>query len=115
MKTETGKQETGGASKLRDEKWNTWTCTLGWPVQGIWPEEADGTDVNAVDRSPRSNLLATSDDFGKLKVFNWPCVTRGAQFVEGTGHSSHVTNVRFNTDATNIVTCGGNDRAVFVW
>jgi microtubule-associated protein-like 6 len=28
-----GKQITHG-SELRDVKWDTWTCTLGWPVQG---------------------------------------------------------------------------------
>jgi len=27
-----GKQLPGGASALRDEKWHTWTVTLGWPV-----------------------------------------------------------------------------------
>lgn len=69
-----GKQMTSGASALKDEIWHTWTVTLGWPVQGIWPECADGTDINAVDRSnltiagnsdtERSyHLLATGDDF----------------------------------------------------
>jgi len=28
----TGKHNPSGASSLRDEKWATWTCTLGWPV-----------------------------------------------------------------------------------
>ena len=27
-----GKQLTSGASMLKDEKWVTWSCTLGWPV-----------------------------------------------------------------------------------
>jgi hypothetical protein len=27
-----GKQLTGGATGLKDEKWHTWTTTLGWPV-----------------------------------------------------------------------------------
>ena len=57
------------ASSLKDVAWSTWTCTLGWPVQGIWPAFADGTDVNAVDRSPDQRLLASADDFGKVKLF----------------------------------------------
>ena len=27
-----GKHIAGGATQLRDEKWATWTATLGWPV-----------------------------------------------------------------------------------
>ena len=38
-----------------------------------------------------------------------------AAFVEGKGHSSHVTNVRFNKSDSYIVTLGGNDRSVCVW
>jgi len=30
----TGKQKPGGASAYRDEQWHTWSCVLGWPVQG---------------------------------------------------------------------------------
>jgi hypothetical protein len=25
------------ATKMRDVCWSTWTSSLGWPVQGIWP------------------------------------------------------------------------------
>ena len=46
-------------------------CVLfcSWPVQGIWPPFADGTDVNSVHRSPDNRLLATADDFGRVKLF----------------------------------------------
>lgn len=46
-----GKQLTSGATMLKDERWATWTTTLGWPVQGIWPKCADGTFFNSVCRS----------------------------------------------------------------
>lgn len=65
------------ASKLRNTNWATWTCTLGWPVQGIWPEFADGTDVNAVCVSSSKLLLATAEDSGNLKVFRYPCTIKG--------------------------------------
>merc|ERR1711871_507676 len=71
--TETGRQKRS-ASELRDVKWDTWSCVLGWPVQGIFQEEQDGTDINAVHRSPNSNLLLTADDSGKVNLFRYPAV-----------------------------------------
>jgi hypothetical protein len=44
-------------------------------VQGIWPEAADGTDINAVGKSADGKLVATADDFGAVKVYNYPCVS----------------------------------------
>ena len=40
---------------------------------GIWPEGADGTDINAVDRDGAQSLVATADDFGRVNLFSWPC------------------------------------------
>lgn len=47
-----GKQWTSGASGSKDEIWADWSSPLGWPVQGIFPPCADGSDINAVDRHP---------------------------------------------------------------
>ena len=116
-----GRQLTSGATMLKDEVWNTWTLVIGWPVQGIYPAYADGTDVNATDRSKTKfgnkeyELLATSDDFGLLKVFRYPCVTKASEGFVGRGHSSHVTNVKFSPDDTFIFTTGGDDQCVFQW
>jgi WD40 repeat protein len=73
----TGQQNLGGATAFKDEPWATWTLPLGWPSQGIWPPRADGSDVNAVDRSYTFNpdgyqLIASGDDFGKVKIFRYP-------------------------------------------
>lgn len=72
----------------------------------------DGTDINSVDRSHNSSLVAAADDFGRVRVFNYPCTTKGAAFVEALGHSSHVMGVRFSADDNTIFTAGGNDRAI---
>lgn len=111
-------------STLSLTKWATQTCTLGWQVQGIWPPGADGTDINGVDRSPTGQLLATADDFGKVKVFRFPAVYENSEFNVYSGHSSHVTNARWVagrsaednsvTDAY-LITVGGNDKCVFQW
>jgi echinoderm microtubule-associated protein-like 6 len=113
---------------LMNTEWSTWTCSLGWPVQGIWPACADGTDVNAVDRSPGGSLLATGDDHGKVKVFRYPVVMEKSESNLFAGHSSHVTNVRWvpgfdqlpgdgssEGEDTFLISAGGNDKCLFQW
>lgn len=70
---------TKGATSLRDEKWQTFTTVLGWPVQGIFEKCWDGTDVNYVDRShlkhPQGyHILARADDFGKVSLLKYPSI-----------------------------------------
>lgn len=113
----TGKQITAGATLLRDERWMTWTCNLGWPVQGIYPKCEDGTFINSVDRSNFSinttvdtkspYLLAVGNDSGKVCLYNYPCTIKSSDYVEGRGHSSHVTNVRWNKDDKYVISVGG--------
>ncbi|EEY63980.1 microtubule-associated protein, putative [Phytophthora infestans T30-4] len=103
------------ASSVRDVKWATWTCTLGWPVQGIWPECADGTDINAVCASASRTILASGDDSGNVKFFRYPCIPKGSKFIVCRGHSSHVANVRFSFDDKYLISVGGNDRSIFQW
>jgi hypothetical protein len=56
---------------------------------------ADGTDINACERSQDCSVIATADDFGKVKLFSYPSPTPKATFKSYNGHSSHVTNITF--------------------
>jgi len=100
---------------VRDVQWSTWTCVLGWGVQGIWPEGSDGTDINALQLSNDAKVIVTGDDFGTVKLFEWPSVQTRSPHHEYTGHSSHVTNVRFTFDDSRVITLGGNDTGIFQW
>lgn len=111
----TGKQITA-ASELKDVKWQTWTCTLGWPVQGIWQTGMDGSDINAVSRSNSGHLLVTSDDFGKVNLFRYPVVdTTKSKSLSYSGHSSHVMNVRWTCGDECLISAGGNDKCLLQW
>ncbi|XP_031836389.1 echinoderm microtubule-associated protein-like 2 isoform X3 [Nomia melanderi] len=102
-------------SALRDVEWATHTCIISFETIGIWPEGADGTDVNNCSRSGDSKLLATGDDFGKVKLFSYPaCQSKSLCHTYG-GHSSHVTNVSFLQDDTRLISTGGNDTSVLQW
>ena len=47
---------------------------------GIFPPAADGSDINAVARSPDGTVSATADDFGQVKLFKYPCPVEEAAF-----------------------------------
>mmetsp|Transcript_34583 Transcript_34583/g.25719 ORF Transcript_34583/g.25719 Transcript_34583/m.25719 type:complete len:202 (-) Transcript_34583:38-643(-) len=114
------KQDTSGASNLCNEVWQTWTLPLGWPVQGIWDPAIDGSDINAVCRSNQPHpdgyhLLASADDFSKVKLYRYPSMMEMSQSLVGKGHSSHVTNVVFSHDDKKLFSLGGNDTCLFQW
>lgn len=118
--TSTGKRVPGGASANKDEDWHTWSTTLGWPVQGIFPKEWDGTDINMVDRSSQYTsegyrLLAMGTDRSTVGLFVYPALRKNCPYNSYGGHSSHVTNVKFSADNTRIFSTGGEDQCVFQW
>jgi microtubule-associated protein-like 6 len=110
---ESGKQF--AAPNPSDLKWKTYTCILGFGVMGIWPPFADGTDINSLHVSRDKSLVVTGDDSGLVNVFNYPCVVKNAPRQSFTGHSSHVTNVRFAYDDSMIVSVGGHDNCAICW
>ena len=117
----TAKQITSSYS-LRDVAWQVWTSVLGWPVQGIWLEASDGTDVNSCCRSGQGDVIATADDYGMIRLYKFPAL-RGQGKGKGElpphkayrGHMSHVMNCRFLCNDTHLISVGGNDAAVFQW
>uniref|UniRef100_A0A087YEH5 EMAP like 2 n=2 Tax=Poecilia TaxID=8080 RepID=A0A087YEH5_POEFO len=100
---------------VRNLEWATSTCTLSFSTFGIWPDGADGTDINAVCRSHDGSLLASADDFGKVQLFAFPCSQPRAPSHEYGGHSSHVTNVAFLHDDSHLISTGGKDTSILQW
>ncbi|XP_051254537.1 echinoderm microtubule-associated protein-like 2 isoform X1 [Dicentrarchus labrax] len=100
---------------VRNLEWATSTCTLGFNTFGIWPDGADGTDINAVCRSHDGSLLTSADDFGKVHLFSFPCSQPRAPSHEYGGHSSHVTNVAFLHDDSLLISTGGKDTSILQW
>uniref|UniRef100_A0AAX7SX58 EMAP like 2 n=1 Tax=Astatotilapia calliptera TaxID=8154 RepID=A0AAX7SX58_ASTCA len=100
---------------VRNLEWATYTCTLSFNTFGIWPDGADGTDINAACRSHDGSLLASADDFGKVHLFSFPCSQPRAPSQEYGGHSSHVTNVAFLHDDSHLISTGGKDTSILQW
>lgn len=57
-------------------------------------------------------ICATGDDFGTIKLFNFPNFEKSS-YNKFIGHSSHVTNVRFNFNDKFLISVGGNDKSIF--
>ncbi|XP_057217479.1 echinoderm microtubule-associated protein-like 6 isoform X1 [Triplophysa rosa] len=95
--------------------WATWTSVLGDEVLGIWPRNAEKADVNCACVSHAGLNVVTGDDFGLVKLFDFPCAEKFAKHKRYFGHSAHVTNIRFSYDDKYVISVGGNDCSVFVW
>lgn len=105
------KQETN-KEIVRDLEWATQNCTLSFDSIGIWPDGADGTDVNSCAKSNDGTLIASADDFGKVNLLVYPSVQPRAVGHAYGGHSSHVTNACFLTGDTHVISTGGRDMTV---
>ncbi|GAB1295883.1 Echinoderm microtubule-associated protein-like 6 [Apodemus speciosus] len=89
--------------------WASWTSVLGDEVIGIWPRNADKADVNCACVTHAGLNIVTGDDFGLVKLFDFPCTEKFAKHKRYFGHSAHVTNIRFSYDDKYVVSTGGDD------
>ncbi|XP_071834835.1 echinoderm microtubule-associated protein-like 6 isoform X3 [Apostichopus japonicus] len=110
-----GKRHALRNREIESLNWASWTCVLGHTCTGIWPAKSDVTDINAACLSHDKNTLATGDDFGFVKLFEWPANGKNAKFKKYVGHSAHVTNVRWTFDDRKLVSTGGADTSLMVW
>jgi len=103
------------SSQLRDLQWSSDTCTLSFATFGIWPEGADGSDVNSCCASNSQKLIVSGDDFGRVNLFSFPACQPKSLHHSFGGHSSHVTSVCFLHDDSRVLSTGGNDSSIIQW
>jgi len=99
-----------------DVKWAGDPLVAGWDVEGCYQAEWDGTDLNDVSLSDDGVFLAAGDDFGAVRLFKYPAVSNKPDVHRKyLGHSSFVVGVEFCRNNEYLITCGGNDMAIFQW
>ena len=91
------------------------TARFSWETQGIWPPCSDGSDINTVDRSNSKNLIATGDDFSKIKIFEYPVCQKNQIYNAYKGHSSHITGVKWSFDDKFLISTGGLEKSIIQW
>jgi len=106
-------------SQLKNVKWATWTCRLGWPMLGAWPMtsgiDRDVTEPTCTDRSKNRELIAVGYEDGRIKVFRYPCLVKTAPNVTIVAHAGSVALVRFTCDGKYLLSIGKHDRSLLVW
>lgn len=77
---------------LNISKWtDVWSAlcpslsVLGDEVLGVWPRNADKADVNCACVSHAGLNVVTGDDFGLVKLFDFPC---SEKFVRTVAHTN---------------------------
>ena len=95
------------------EDWASQKCTLTFETLGIWPEIADGTDINVCDAA--NDLLVVGDDFGRVRLYNFPANHTKVKSKELLGHSAHVTGVMAMHGGSTIVSAGGREASLIQW
>ncbi|XP_067121912.1 echinoderm microtubule-associated protein-like 2 isoform X1 [Centruroides vittatus] len=100
---------------IKDVTWSSQSCTVGFNVLGIWPENSEGPDVLSCDKSRDNKLLVTGDDFGKVKLYSYPACQPKSLHHTYSGHSSQVPAVSFLQDGHKVVSLGGRDCSVIQW
>jgi microtubule-associated protein-like 1/2 len=96
---------------ILSKPWASQNCTLTFETIGIWPQIADGTDVNTCAAS--NDLVAVGDDFGRVRLYKYPAIQSETDSVELLGHSDHVKNVAFSDGQ--IISAGGREASLLQW
>ena len=96
----------GIAEKLNNpEDWHTWTGILGPNLNGMWPKDSDGTDVNSTSMNSACTVFATGDDFGFVKLFSFPSKVPQVEFVNGTTFNNELFSGSFQKICRALSTC----------
>jgi microtubule-associated protein-like 6 len=107
------------ASRLRDVRWSTQTCTLGWAVQGIWGPQRDGTEITACDanlfRGEDGTIIATGDNYGRVQLYRYPSTSSTAVSKMYRPASNQITRVKFVAGDSYLVTISGPDKSIVRW
>lgn len=99
--------------RLKDVKWHSQTCVLGWPVQGREISTVDCTLMTEENGS--NNVVASGDCFGLIQLLRHPSTTSFAQSKIYRKHCGEVVKARWAGNGSHLITLGSYDQAIMIW
>lgn len=102
----------------KDVVWSTWSLPAGMPVKGIWSgcyNEGDIKSIDIMNYSNENRIAAIGDNYGNIKLFDFPSFKPNASYNRFVGHSSCVSNVKFNAKGDHLFSIGSKDKTILQW
>jgi WD40 repeat protein len=107
------------ASRLKNVKWSTHTVPFSWASQGVWPAQADGTEISCVDVAEADaggGSVAAGDNFGRVRLVRYPSATAYANVESHPSHGAGgVARVRWTYGHSHLVTIGARGGCILQW
>jgi echinoderm microtubule-associated protein-like 1/2 len=103
---------------MKDVKWLTHNCTVGFMVAGQWNNRYYATQsaiVTTTNRSTGQDVVISGDSDGYLRLFRYPAITARAEYTEAKVYTGAIACARFLYGNRSIVTVGGTDASLMVW
>ncbi|EKX46964.1 hypothetical protein GUITHDRAFT_107314 [Guillardia theta CCMP2712] len=93
-----------------------WSSPTGWASNGF--RAADGllAGVTCVQLSPSQTFLAVGDDFGRVTLTDFPCLTSSElRLSPFAAHHGPVSSLSFSHDGSLLLSSGLRDGCLLVW
>ena len=107
------------ASRLRDVRWATQSCVLGWAMQGLWQPQRDGTEVTACDvnlfRNEDEIVIVSGDNYGRVQMYRYPSTSSTANAKKYRPGANPITRVRFISGDSHVISMSGVDKCIMKW
>lgn len=119
-------KEIESSMEVCDIVWDSLTCPLCWPVQGIYDvcDEGGGSEgrscpsISAICRNncwQSLAVLVAADSIGRIRLFSYPSIVPGSPDKCYFAHCGNISNVVFTHDDSYCVSIGQKDHCVVVW
>lgn len=103
---------------MRDVKWLTHNCTVGYLVAGMWSNRfysSPSAKIATCNRSNAMDILASGDSDGHIRLFRYPCISPRSEYCETKAYSGAIACLRFLFGDHYLVSVGGTDASLMLW